>query len=98
MDSEDVSTGTIEFVNGKLASFHLDYLSPTYTRYFVLYTKKNNKIISDDLYHINYPCNTMYVDEIAYFIDHVKNKKKCMNDVEEANYLIEKINNARKKS
>ena len=33
----------------------------------------------------------MYIDEMKYFIDCVKNRKQCMNNIDEAVYLIDKL-------
>jgi hypothetical protein len=69
-----------------MANVHLDYLQPNYTRYF-------EKIVDDwgtEIYNIK-PNNKMYIDEMIYFIDCVKSKKRCMNDINEAIYLIDML-------
>jgi predicted dehydrogenase len=81
VDTEDTVKAKVVFACGVVAEVHLDYLQNEYTRYFEAHGIKK---------HIN-PTNQMYVDEIRYFMDCVKNKKKCMNDFEEAIYLVDEI-------
>lgn len=86
VDTEDTVDATITFENGTIAEVHLDYLQPKYTRYF--------QVLVDDWGLIKYdikPTNQMYVDELKYFIDCVRNKKTCMNNIDDAIYLIDKL-------
>lgn len=84
-DTEDLVEGTILFENGTNATFHLNYLSDSYERYF-------DVLEADTLKRVTFQIsNQMYVDEIKYFVDCVKNGKQCMNSFEEASYLLENI-------
>jgi len=81
-NTEDLVTGRIEFESGTIADFTLNYLSEEYQRYF--------DILEDDtLRRVHFKIeNDMYIKEIEYFIDCVKNKKQCMNSFNEANRLL----------
>ena len=88
IDTEDTVDATIKFKNGVIAAVQLDYLQPKYTRYV-------EKLVRDwgtEIHNIE-PDDDMYIDEIKYFIDCVRNKRKCMNDIDEAVYLIDKLQN-----
>ena len=82
VDTEDVVDAKVLFENGVSANIHLDYLQMKYTRYFEVENKKINIKPNDD----------MYIEEMKYFIDCVENRKKCMNNINDAVYLIDKIN------
>ena len=81
-DTEDLVIGRIEFKNGTMADFTLNYLSEEYHRYF--------DVLEDDTLHrIHFEIkNDMYVEEIEYFVDCVKNNKQCINSFREANELL----------
>jgi len=84
-DTEDLVMGRIEFKNGTLADFTLNYLSEKYQRYYDILEenvlkRKNLKVD-----------NQMYVEEIKYFIDHVKSNSPCMNNFQEANNLLKHL-------
>lgn len=85
IDTEDFVAGRIEFKNGTIADFSLNYLSEKYQRYY--------DILEDDvLKRINLKLdNQMYVDEMQYFVNNVKNNTPCINSFEEANKLLKKI-------
>lgn len=85
IDTEDLAIGRIEFENGTLADFTLNYLSEEYQRYY--------DILSDGiLKRCNLKLdNQMYIDEIEYFINNVKNKTPCMNSFKDANKLLNHI-------
>ena len=81
-DTEDLVTGNIKFENGTIADFTLNYLSDNYQRYYDILKDgvlKREKLIIND---------QMYIDEIKYFINNVKNKKQCMNNFKEAHTLL----------
>jgi predicted dehydrogenase len=85
IDTEDLVVGRIEFQNGTIADFTLNYLSDEYQRYFDI-------LENDTLRRIHFEIkNNMYVDEIKYFIDCIKTKKQCMNSFAEANTLLNYI-------
>jgi len=84
-DTEDLVVGRIEFKNGTIADFQLNYLSTEYQRYYDIL---NNDTLNRVHLNIN---NSMYTKEIEYFLDCVKNKKFCMNSFEEANKLLSYI-------
>ena len=65
-----------------MADFTLNYLSEEYHRYF--------DVLEDDtLDRIHFEIkNDMYVEEIEYFVDCVKNNKQCINSFREANELL----------
>jgi len=91
-DTEDISSGRIIFKNGTIADFSLNYLCENYNRYFDI-------LENDTLHRVKIKIdNSSYVDEVKYFIDCIKNKKQCMNNFEEAFYLLDKINPQEKKS
>lgn len=84
-DTEDLVVGRIEFDSGTVADFTLNYLSDKYQRYYDILEDgvlKRTNIQVDD---------KDYKEEISYFIDCVKNRKKCMNDFNEAYNLLIKI-------
>lgn len=84
-DTEDLVVGRIEFDSGTIADFTLNYLSENYQRYYDILEDgvlKRTNIRVDD---------KDYKEEISYFIDCVKDKKKCMNDFNEAYNLLTKI-------
>jgi predicted dehydrogenase len=84
-DTEDLVVGRIEFQNGTIADFTLNYLSEEYQRYF--------DVLEDDtLRRVYFEIkNDMYVKEIKYFIDCVKNNKQCINSFTEANKLLKHL-------
>lgn len=85
VDTEDLVIGRIEFESGTIADFTLNYLSYEYQRYF-------DMLIDDTLYRTQFKLdNSMYVKEIEYFINCVKNKIQCMNNFEEAHYLLKHL-------
>jgi len=88
VDTEDTVDATLLFENGTNATVHLDYLNPEYTRYCEILVRDWGTVI-----HNIKPTDEMYMDEIKYFIDCVRNKRKCMNDIDEATYLIDKLHN-----
>ena len=81
-DTEDLVVGRIEFQNGTLADFTLNYLSEEYHRYF--------DVLEDDtLRRVYFEIkNDMYVEEIKHFVDCVKNNTQCVNSFKEANKLL----------
>jgi predicted dehydrogenase len=81
-DTEDLVVGKIEFESGTIADFTLNYLSTEYQRYY-------DVLVNDTLNRVYFNLdNKMYLDEIQYFINQVKNKQQCMNNFEEANNLL----------
>jgi len=84
-DVEDIVTGRIEFENGTIADFTLNYLSEEYQRY---YDVLENGVFKRTNLELD---NQMYIEEIKYFINHVKNSTPCMNNFEEANKLLKKL-------
>jgi len=81
-NTEDLVTGRIEFESGTIADFTLNYLSEEYQRYFDI-------LKNDTLHRVHFKIeNDMYIKEIEYFVDCVKNKKQCMNSFDEANRLL----------
>lgn len=85
-DTEDLVVGRIEFENGTIADFTLNYLSTEYQRYYDILKKDTL-----DRVYFDFSRSTMYLDEIKYFIDCVKTKKQCMNNFEEANKLLKQL-------
>jgi predicted dehydrogenase len=81
-DTEDLVVGRIEFQNGTIADFTLNYLSEEYQRYF--------DVLEDDtLRRVHFEIkNDMYVEEIKYFVNCVKNNTPCINSFKEANKLL----------
>ena len=86
-DTEDTVEANITFESGVRASVYLDYLQPEYTRYF------DHIVEWGFTRHLIEPMDEMYIDEMKYFIDCVKNRKQCMNNIDEAVYLIDKLKN-----
>lgn len=84
-DTEDLTTGTIKFKNGTVADFHLNYLSEDYLRYYDIL--KDNRLKRTEFVLDN----SMYIDEMFYFIDNVANKTQCMNNFEEASKLLKHL-------
>ena len=84
-DTEDLVTGRIEFENGSIADFNLNYLTDEYYRYY-------DELKDNTLYRTHFEIdNLMYEDEIKYFLQQVKSNKPCMNNFEEANELLKKL-------
>ena len=83
-DVEDIVTGRIEF-NDTIADFTLNYLSEEYQRY---YDVLDNGVLKRTNLQLD---NQMYIEEIKYFINHVKNNTPCMNNFEEAHILLNHI-------
>jgi predicted dehydrogenase len=84
-DTEDLAVGRIKFKTGTIADFTLNYLSEEYQRYYDILENNTLKRIYFKL------DNEMYVNEIKYFVDQVKNKSKCMNSFEEAKNLLKHL-------
>lgn len=84
-DVEDLVVGRIEFDNGTIADFTLNYLSEEYQRYYDILEDGVLKRVNLNL------DNQMYVDEIKYFIKNVKQNSQCMNSFEEASNLLNKL-------
>lgn len=84
-DTEDLVIGRLEFDNGTIADFTLNYLSENYHRYYDILENESLKRVN---FNIN---NDMYIKEIKYFLDCVYNKKQCMNNFFEADDLLKKI-------
>ena len=84
-DVEDIVIGRIEFENDTIADFTLNYLSEEYQRY---YDFLENGVLKRTNLELD---NQMYIEEIKYFIDHVKNNTPCMNSFEEAHILLNHI-------
>ena len=83
-DTEDLVTGRIEFSNGTIADFTLNYLSEHYQRYYDVLDEGVLKRV-----HFNFEDkNQMYIDEITYFVEHVKKGEQCMNSFKEATKLL----------
>ena len=87
VDTEDLLLGVVNFENGVQAKIKLDYLEPVYTRYCILYFKDGTR----QKIQLEMSNDTHYQEQIEYFIDNIKNNIKCMNNITEASYLIEKI-------
>lgn len=81
-DTEDLVIGRILFESGTIADFNLNYLSETYQRYYEVLSEGTLKRT-----HFNLD-NQMYVDEINYFVECVREKKQCMNSFKEASELL----------
>ena len=84
-DTEDLVIGRIEFKNGTLADFTLNYLSEEYQRYYDILEDgvlKRRKLTID---------NQMYIDEIVYFVNCVKSKTQGMNSFKEAHGLLKEL-------
>jgi predicted dehydrogenase len=84
-DTEDLVTGRIEFENGTLSDFTLNYLSEKYKRYYDILEDGILKRIDLNV------DDQMYVDEMEYFINNIKNNTQCMNSFKEAHTLLNHI-------
>lgn len=84
-DTEDLATGTINFKNGTVGDFSVNYLCSNYTRYFdfIKYNQMHRQEIQ--------PSDQMYIDELKYFISCIKDGAHPMNNFTEASYLLEKL-------
>ena len=85
IDTEDLVIGRIEFEKGTIADFTLNYLSEDYQRYYDIL---ENNVLKRVYFNLN---NKMYIDEIEYFVNQVKNKQHCINNFEEANHLLKHL-------
>lgn len=84
-DTEDLVRGKIDFRSGTKASFSLNYLSENYTRYYDIIEK-------DIIKRVNLKIdNDMYKKQIEYFVQKVTQNAACMNNFNEADYLLTKI-------
>ena len=84
-DTEDLVIGRIEFKNGTLADFTLNYLSEEYQRYYDIL---EDGVLKRRKLTIN---NQMYIDEIIYFVNCVKSKTQGMNSFKEAYGLLKEL-------
>lgn len=85
IDTEDLVTGRIEFKNGTIADFALNYLSEEYQRYYDIL---DSGILKRNYLKIN---NQMYIDEIKYFINCIKTETQGMNSFKEAYNLLKEV-------
>ncbi len=85
IDTEDLVTGRIEFQNGTLADFTLNYLSEEYQRYYDILDNEVLKRVNLNL------DNQMYINEINYFIECVKSNTQGMNSFKEAHALLKRL-------
>ena len=84
-NTEDLVTGRILFEKGTIADFSLNYLSNEYYRYF-------DVLGGDILHRVNFDIgDSMYVKEIEYFMNCIKNNTPCINSFEEANKLLKHL-------
>jgi len=84
-DTEDFVTGKIIFKSGTIAHFTLNYLSNEYHRYY-------DVLIGDRLIRTHFNIdNKMYIREIEYFLECVRQNKQPMNNFLEASNLLEHI-------
>ena len=84
-DTEDLVIGRIEFKNGTIADFTLNYLSEKYQRYYDILEKGILKRVNLNL------DNQMYINEIKYFVECVKLNTQGMNSFIEAHTLLKKL-------
>lgn len=85
IDTEDLVVGRITFENDTVADFTLNYLCETYQRYYTILEDGVLKTITFTL------DNKMYLDEIQYFVNCIKENKQCMNSFQEASYLLNQL-------
>tara|TARA_R110001592_G_scaffold195720_4_gene443400 strand:+ start:189 stop:998 length:810 start_codon:yes stop_codon:yes gene_type:complete len=84
-DTEDLVTGRIEFKNGNIADFNLNYLTDEYYRYY-------DELKDNALYRTHFKIdNSMYMKEIEYFLQQVTNNNSCMNNFQEASNLLKHL-------
>lgn len=106
IETEDQAKATFEFKNGVLGSVFCDYLSKSYIRECLVlgekgnlkWSWKDNQIIfesENEKKTIFAPhqidLNQMYVEEIKYFLDCVKEKKVTFNNISRATLLLKKL-------
>ncbi len=97
INTEDKAEFVLELEKCKKVSIHLDYLNPVYTRRCsiigekgTLYWEFKTGIVKSQIngkeeqFQTNADINAMYVAELDYFINALKNKEKMMNPVSEA--------------
>lgn len=85
VDTEDLVVGRIEFDNGTLADFTLNYLSEEYQRYYDI-------LVGNTLVRVRFEIdNEMYLDEIKYFVQQISKTQPCINNFHEADYLLKYI-------
>ncbi len=97
IDTEDRAEFVLELENCKTVSIHLDYLNPVYTRQCsiigekgALYWEFKTGIVKmqidgrEEQFQTNADINAMYVAELDYFINALKNKERMMNPISEA--------------
>ncbi len=85
IDTEDLVVGRIEFQNGTIADFTLNYLSEKYQRYYDILDNEVLKRVNLNL------DNQMYINEINYFIECIKSNTQGMNSFKEAHTLLKKL-------
>ena len=84
-DTEDLVVGRINFKNGTIADFTLNYLSEEYQRYYDILKDGVLKRVNLNL------DNQMYINEIKYFIECIKLNTQGMNSFKEAHTLLKKL-------
>ena len=99
IETEDNCVASFKFEHGVLGSVRCDYLQQRYSRTCKIVGEKGNLFWdwSENIVWFesekgrkklltlkNYDINSMYVDEIAYFLDCVANKKPAENEVSRA--------------
>ena len=84
-DTEDLVVGRINFKNGTIADFTLNYLSEEYQRYYDILKDGVLKRVNLNL------DNQMYINEIEYFIECIKLNTQGMNSFKEAHTLLKKL-------
>jgi predicted dehydrogenase len=97
IETEDKAEFVLELENCKTVSIHLDYLNPVYTRHCsiigekgTLYWEFKTGIVKaqisgkEEQFQTSSDVNAMYVAELDYFLNALKNKEKMMNPVSEA--------------
>ena len=106
IDTPDQAKAMFHFRNNVLGSVSCDYLSKRYHRQFFIVGKKGNlywdfeenivwheseKGRSKLLVIESYDLNTMYLEEVKYFLKSLAKKKKTFNDVKTAKTLLKHL-------
>lgn len=85
VDTEDLVVGRVNFENGTIADFNLNYLCEDYHRYY-------DVLEDNSLHRVTFNIsNEMYLEEIKYFINQVKTNQPCLNSFPEADKLLQHL-------
>lgn len=113
IETEDIAEIILKFKNGPIVSIHMDYIERGYSRKCKILGERGTISWDFNDHYIKlclegkkcktiyepkgYETNSMYVDEIKYFLHFVKKKQKSFNDIKTACKILNIALTAKKK-